>query len=242
MVEESSTITRKTTLTEMYLMNLTPVIERRSSLDDVLEATDGLWSGIYNRMDSTDTFWVYAPNEYQDGRYWPVSMAVADHAREESDLVLKNTITVHQWTDRGGDMESAYDEILFFVSDKREYVFNKDEIRVEHVYKGNEWGGDREEGKSSYHDTKVRRYNPDGKDPGNVWLDEDRTQTNNQEVDAVHSLPLSEAYRRLVLVGSSPGETVFTVWTDDTVTETLTEIDREHVTVKPDELRREVMQ
>jgi len=45
---------------------------------------------------------------------WPVAMAVADYARKESGLTLKNTITVHRWEDCGGDMESAYDEILFF--------------------------------------------------------------------------------------------------------------------------------
>ncbi|WP_160162968.1 hypothetical protein [Halobiforma nitratireducens] len=49
-------------------------------------------------------------------------MAVADYARERSDLTLKSTVTVtvHRWEDHGGDMESAYDEILFCVKNKRD--------------------------------------------------------------------------------------------------------------------------
>ena len=111
-------------------------------------------------------------------------------------------------------MESAYDEILLFVKNKREYQFHKDEIRVAHVYEGNEWGGEREEGNSAYHDTKVRRYNPDGKDPGNVWLNEDRTQTGNQEIDEVEPLPMERAIRRCILVGLAEDEVVHTLWID----------------------------
>ncbi|MBZ6496571.1 DNA methyltransferase [Natrinema longum] len=199
----------------MYLVDLERVVSDADTQEDVLSATEGVWSAIYERMDPTETLWVVAPNAYRDGRMWPIAMAVADYAREESGLTLKNTITVHRWEDRGADMESAYDEILFFVKDKREYQFHKDDIRVAHVYEGNEWGGERKEGNSAYHNTKVRRYNPDGKDPGNVWLDEDRTQTDNQEVDEVEPIPLREALRRCVLVGTNESETVYTLWTNE---------------------------
>lgn len=199
----------------MYLVDLSKVVSDAETQNNILNETEGLWNAIYERMEPTETLWVIAPNDYRDGRFWPVAMLVADYAREESSLVLKNTITVHRWEDQGGDMESAYDEILFFVKDKREYQFHKDSIRVAHVYEGNEWGGEREEGNSAYHDTKVRRYNPDGKDPGNVWLDEDRTQTDNQEVDEVGPIPLEEALRRCVLAGSGKSETVHTLWADD---------------------------
>lgn len=199
----------------MYLVDLRRIVSDADTQEDVLTATAGLWEAIYTRMEPTETLWVVAPNAYRDGRLWPVAMAVADYAREESELLLKNTITVHQWEDRGADMESAYDEILFFVRNKREYQFHKDDIRVAHVYEGNEWGGDREEGNSAYHDTKVKRYNPDGKDPGNVWLEEDRTQTDTQEVDETGAISLREALRRCVLVGSGEQETVYTLWADD---------------------------
>lgn len=199
----------------MYLVDLCPIVSEATTQEDVLDETRGIWQGLYERMEPEETLWVIAPNDYREGRMWAVSMAIADYAREESDLILKNTITLHQWEDRGGDMESAYDEILFFVKNKREYQFHKDVIRVAHVYEGNEWGGEREEGNSAYHDTKVRRYNPDGKDPGNVWLNEDRTQTGNQEIDEVEPLPMEEAIRRCILVGSAEDEIVHTLWIDN---------------------------
>jgi len=206
----------------MYLVDLSRIVSDADTQRSVLDETRGVWKGLYERMEPTESLWVVAPNDYREGRMWPIAMAVAEYAREESGLTLKNTVTVHQWDNSDGDMESAYDEILFFVKNKREYLFNKDDIRVSHVYEGNEWGGEREEGNSAYHDTKVRRYNPDGKDPGNVWIDEDRTQSNDQEVDRTDAIPLKEAVRRCVLAGSAEGETVYTLWTDrfrDVITE-----------------------
>lgn len=215
MVQQSSTSEQKEEYNQMYLVDLSRVVSEADTHEEVLNKTRGLWQPIYKRMKSTETLWVFAPNEYQDGRLWPVAMAVADLARKESSLTLKNIITVHQWRDRGGDLKSAYDEILFLVKDKREYQFHKDRIRVEHIYKGNEWGGQREEGNSAYHDTKVRRYNPDGKDPGNVWMREHRTETDNQEVDRTEPISPEEAVRRCVLVGSGEGETVHTLWASE---------------------------
>lgn len=206
---------------QMYLVDLRRLVSDADSLDAILNGTRDLWSRLYERMSADETLWVIAPNDYRDGQMWPVAMAVADFAREESSLVLKNIITHHTWEDRGADMESAYDEILFFVHNKREYQFHKDRIRVAHVYEGHEWGGEREEGKSAYHDRKVARYNPDGKDPGNVWLEEDRTQTDNQEVDKTGPIPIEEAIRRCVLVGSNEGETVHVISNDQVVIDTV---------------------
>jgi len=226
---------------QMHLVDLSRTVTGADSLEDVLDNTRGLWKAIYERMSTTETLWVIAPNDYRDGRMWPVAMAVADYARDESSLVLKNTIAFHQWEDRSADMEFAYNEILFFVRNKRAYQFQKDRIRVPHVYEGHEWGGEREEGNSTYHDTKVKRYNPDGKDPGNVWLDEDRTQTDNQEVDETGSLPLSEAVRRCVLVGSEKGEPVYIIDGNDGLVATVDEEGRIPECVKAATLQTEVV-
>lgn len=226
----------------MYLVDLSRIVSEAETQSDVLDTTEGIWEPIFKQMEPTETLWVVAPNDYRNGRFWPVAMSVAEAARKKSNLILKNTITVHQWEDRGGDMESAYDEILFFVQDKREYQFHKDEIRVSHVYEGNEWGGEREEGNSSYHDTKVKRYNPDGKDPGNVWLDEDRTQTDNQEVDQVSPIPFAEAIRRCILAGSGDGESVYQLWTDDSISQIVAEEGRVSEHLELSKLRDEVTQ
>jgi hypothetical protein len=199
----------------MYILDITEKASQASDLESLLEEIEGIWNSLYNRMRKEETLWVVAPNQFKNGKCWPVSMALADDAREHSNLVLKNIITVHQWEDRDSTMASAYDEILFFVKDKREYLFHKDRIRQAHVYQGNEWGGRREKDNSAYHDTEVRRYNPEGKDPGNVWLQEDRTQTDNQEIDEITPLPFVEAIRRCVLVGSDEKEEVHIFGTKD---------------------------
>jgi hypothetical protein len=199
----------------MYLVDLSRVVADTDAQQDVLDETRGIWEGLYESMGQTETLWVIAPNDYRDGRLWPIAMSIADYAREESDLILKNIIAVHQWEDRGSDMESAYDDILFFVKNKHKYQFHKDDIRVSHIYEGNEWGGKREKDTSSYHDTEVRRYNPDGKDPGNVWMTEDRTQTNNLEVDATAPISTEETIRRCVLAGSADDEIIHTLWADN---------------------------
>lgn len=223
----------------MHLVDLSKLVSEASSMDDVLAETRGLWSAIYDRMSSEEILWVIAPNEYNEGRMWPVSMAIADFARDESNLKLKNTITLHTWDDRGADMESAYDEILFFVRNKREYQFHKDRIRVEHVYQGHEWGDDRESGSSAYHDTEVQRYNPEGKDPGNVWLNEDRTQTEDQSVDETGPLSLREAVRRCLLAGSNDGETVHLVNASDDIVDMITEENRRAEPLAISQLREE---
>jgi hypothetical protein len=217
MVENSSSQPTQATSNQMYLVDLRGRIEDAPSLDNALESTEGVWGRIYERMDSTETLWVLAPNDYRDGRMWPCALAFGDYIREEASFKLKNTISVHNWanTTDEPDMQPAYCDILFLVRDKSDYQFHKDRIRVSHVYEGNEWGGGRETGSSSYHDTEVKRYNPEGKDPGNVWLREDRTQTSNQSVDETSTLSLSEAVQRCVLVGSGEDETVHTLWADD---------------------------
>lgn len=236
MMQQSSTNRDKRDNNQMYLVDLSRAVADADTQQDVLNETRGLWRGLYKHMEPTETLWVISPNDYRDGRLWPIAMSVADRAREESDLILKSIITVHHWEDRDSDMESAYDEILFFVKNKREYQFHKDNIRVSHVYEGNEWGGTREKGNSAYHDTKVRRYNPDGKDPGNVWMNEDRTKTDNMEVDETVSFSIEEAVRRCILAGSAEGEVIHTLWTDNVEAVVIGE-NREMKPLKVTELR-----
>ncbi|WP_367175645.1 DNA methyltransferase [Haloarcula rubripromontorii] len=223
----------------MYIVDLKDLIAENETLEGALAESRGLWDSLYERMDSSETLWIIAPNAYRDGVMWPVAMFAADYIREEAGFALKNTITVHTISDRGADMVSAYDDILFLVKDKREYLFYKDEIRVSHVYEGNEWGDGREKGNSAYHDTEVRRYNPDGKDPGNVWLEEDRSQTPNQEVDATAPISFEEAIRRCIRVGSQEEEAVHTVWGSE-FEDIVADENRLFSALDADELRSEI--
>ncbi|AXR82103.1 hypothetical protein AArcMg_2105 [Natrarchaeobaculum sulfurireducens] len=218
-MEDSSTKTREEIGNQMYIVDLRSDVSKADSLEDALSDTEGIWESIYERMDSSEVLWVVLNNEYRDGQCWPAPMAFADYIREVAAFDLKNTITVHLFDDavEHSGLTPSYCEILLLVRDKREYQFHKDRIRIEHVYKGKEWGGERNEGNSAYHDTKVTRYNEDGRDPGNVWLREIRDETSDQSVDRAEPISLTEAIERCILVGSNEDEKVVTYGIDEEV-------------------------
>lgn len=214
MADDSNSVANESITSHMHVVDLASEFEESSSLEALLERTADLWPEIYGRMTPRETLWVFTANYYADDGTWPVPMALADRIREEADFTLKNIVTRYRDPTDGGDLRSSYEEILFLVKDKRQYFFDKDPIRIAHVYEGNEWGGERETGRSAYHDTEVRRYNPDGKDPGNVWLEEVRTGTEDQTVDETRPLPRIEAFKRCLRAGSTVGETVY-LWVGD---------------------------
>ncbi|WP_231852491.1 DNA methyltransferase [Haloquadratum walsbyi] len=230
----------KKTSNQMYIVDLREAVSSNQTLREALTESNSLWKPLYNRMGSSETLWIIVSNEYRGGKMWPAAMAAADYIRNQASFILKNTITVHNISDDNNvaDMISAYNEILFFVKDKRNYQFHKDEIRVSHVYEGNEWGGEREKGTSAYHDTEVRRYNPDGKDPGNVWLEEDRSQTPNQELDETRPIPFDESIRRCIRVGSQEKEKIHTIWATN-LADIITCENREFIEVDVDVLQSE---
>lgn len=239
-VQQSSSPPPNRHASQMYLVDLRSHVSDTDSRRELFTETAGVWETLCAQMDPEELLWVVAPNEYRSGELWPVAMATAEQARSEAELTLKNTVTVHDWRERGGepDLQSAHVELLLLVSDQSAYQFHKDEIRIAHAYQGNEWGEDRQEGNSSYHDTTVRRYNPEGRDPGNVWVDADRTQTEGQEVDEITPFPLSEAVRRCVRVGSSEGDRVSTLWTDE-LDEVIIAENREVARLDPETARPE---
>jgi hypothetical protein len=200
MSQEASVIEEK-----VRVMNIIDLSNMESS--SILSSkTDRVWTEVYEQMSDEETLWIFVGNERRENSFY-LPMKLAIRIREVSNLVLKNIITRYTDAEDPDGLDNVYEQILFFVKDKREYIFNKDSIRVEHVYEGIEWG-DRETGQSSYHDTEVRRYNPDGKDPGNVWLDEIRNKTSDETVDQILPFKRNRAIRRCVRAGSKEEEIV----------------------------------
>lgn len=224
----------------MYLIDLREEARAANSLSSLTRDVSVLCSDIYEEMEPEETMWMFTPAEQIEEKFWPVGMAAADAVREQSPFVLKNIISRYQdeTRERQGKLSNSYEEILFMIKNKREYFFNKDAIRVEHVYEGNEWS-DRKEGTSSYHDYNVRRYNPKGKDPGNVWLREIRTETPNKTVDRIDSLPRSEAILRCIRAGSQAGEHVTAIGFDEAIMTMLEEEGRDGMVVSINEFMNE---
>lgn len=88
----------------------------------------------------------------------PYGFAISEHIINQK-WYLRNIIT---WfipnIEKTERLNNRYIHIYFFVKNFKNYYFNKDLIREKHIWKGVEWG------------KREDRYNPLGKDPGNLWL------------------------------------------------------------------------
>lgn len=180
-----------------------------------------IWSGIESEMDDKQTLWIFAPHCVSNRGTTLTPLGLAQSVSDSSDLFLRDIITVHTESTPSGLLDSSYQEILFFVKDNDNYYFDKDAIRVDPVYRGEEWHGHRENGRSSYRGEFTKRYNPEGKDPGNVWLSEIRTETDSKVLDRTEPLPREEAVRRCVRAGSEEGDKVAGLWIEDSITEAV---------------------
>jgi hypothetical protein len=193
----------------MYLVDLGDVVRQSGDLLSFSADLSQMAARIYDEMAPQETFWVFSPSESMAKEHWPTGMVAAEAFREETPFTLKNVITRYSESQdvRTNGLVNVYEEILFIVKDLREYYFDKDAIRIQHVYEGNEWL-DRETGRSSYHNYDVKRYNPKGKDPGNVWLNEIRTESSDETVDRLEPLSREEALLRCIRAGSQEEERV----------------------------------
>lgn len=203
----------------MHIIDISNYMEVNSDVDEVwlLSTPVEVCCEIYDEMATSGTLWLFVPHRMlkQPGTITP--MQLADEILVKSEYYLKNIITIHHHVGPNNLLRGAYEEIYLFAKDPREYAFNKDAIRIEPVYKGAEWFGTRDNGQTSYGDRITRRYNEQGKDPGNVWVHEVRTDTAGQVLDRSEPFPRKEAVRRCIRAGSNIGDPVFTMWPSDEV-------------------------
>ena len=197
----------------VYLLNLSAKLDAIGGLSSFTSSPVLLWKKICDSMDESSTLWLFVTNR-DDDRLGSTAMRVGQQIQNETELSLRDIITVHTQTGNDGYLKGIYEEILLFVKDTSNYSFDKDSIRVKPVYKGKEWNGHRSKGKSAYRGQQTKRYNPEGKDPGNVWLNEIRTETDSRVLDRIEPIPREEAIRRCVRVGVDNNGVVYTLWAD----------------------------
>lgn len=195
----------------MYIIDISNHISESIDVDELLETLNKISIEIYDEMDSSETLWIFATNTNQGGTFEPLPMKIGAKIQKNSKLYLRDIITIHTNIGTTNTLHQSYEEILLFVKDIEEYHFNKDAIRIDPVYEGNEWNGHRANGQSSYRDSVTKRYNPDGKDPGNVWLEEIRTETKSSVLDRTEPFSRKEAIKRCILVGSEENEVINTL-------------------------------
>ncbi|MBX0288697.1 hypothetical protein EGH22_20410 [Halomicroarcula sp. F28] len=213
-----------------YIIDLSRKIDSLGGLSTFESSSQGVWEHLEQLMESSSTLWVFVANRDTDAT-GATAMQVAQHVQQQTELILRDIITVHTETGHDGVLRGICEEVLLFVKDSRAYRFNKDRIRVAPVYKGEEWNGNRSEGKSAYRGGQTKRYNPDGKDPGNVWLDEIREETESAVLDRTEPIPRTEALRRCIRAGLHDNKQVHTLWTDSAASDVISSEEAEEVSL-----------
>lgn len=113
---------------------------------------------------------------------FPLSLLICDYA-ENTGLSLVDEIIWLCNSETNNAFKNIFKSILWFTK-KPNYDFNKDILRVKHIWKDMEWG--KREG----------NYHPLGKDPGNVWIKE----YSEKAVITEHKfLTTEEIYAKLIL-------------------------------------------
>jgi hypothetical protein len=112
----------------------------------------------------------------------PITLIICDYL-ENVGLSLVDEIIWLCDTKSNNTFKNTFKSILWFTK-KTNYYFNKDILRVKHIWKDMEWG--KREG----------NYHPLGKDPGNVWIKE----YSEKAIITEHKfLTTEEIYAKLIL-------------------------------------------
>lgn len=128
---------------------------------------------------------------------FPLTLLICDYA-EKIGLSLVDEIIWLCDSETNNAFKNIFKSILWFTN-KPNYDFNKDILRVKHIWKDVEWG--KREG----------NYHPLGKDPGNVWVKE----YSEKAVITEHKfLTKEEIYAKLILSQMKNEEEFFEIFTN----------------------------
>lgn len=143
-------------------------------------------------LDDTGTIWILSNSSYKNDIFFYQPFHIAESF---DDLLLKNIILVPKFDTKLNNkfFTKCTFEILFFAKSKN-YFFDKDPIREEHIWKNVEWG------------QRKKNYHPLGKDPGNVWI---KTKDDGKGKITNHiQINFEEALNRIVKISSKESDKV----------------------------------
>lgn len=128
---------------------------------------------------------------------FPLSLWICDYTKILG-LSLVDEIIWLCDSKTNNSFRNIFKSILWF-SKNNEYEFNKDILRVKHIWKDVEWG--KREG----------NYHPLGKDPGNVWIKE---YSENAVITEHKFLTTEEIYSKLLLSQINEDSEYFEIFTN----------------------------
>lgn len=128
----------------------------------------------------------------------PLSTSICDYTDTFS-LILIDEIIWLIYSNKSKYFSNSFKSILWFTH-KQDYDFNKDLLRVKHIWKDVEWG--KREG----------NYHPLGKDPGNVWLKE---YSKNGVITRHECFTANEVYSKLIISQIKNKEELFEIYSTE---------------------------
>ncbi len=114
-------------------------------------------------------------------KQFPLAMHVADEVEKNNLFIIDEWI----WL-TNQEATKPYFQIfksILWIGKNKDYVFNKDFLRVEHIWKDVEWG------------KREKNYHPLGKDPGNIWIIE---KSNKGTITEQLFIPFSQVLATLI--------------------------------------------
>ena len=209
----------------IQLPNINDVIDPKNFQDSMNKTCKYL----SRKVGEKGSLWIIGANGYQDNHLVPWPLMIAEGIATNTQFKLKN---VHVWYKEMGPLETkrfipAHFYILFLVRSLKGYFFNKDSVREPHIFKDIEWGGKRAKGKSAYHNRKVRRYGPRGRDPGNVLYQTKRDAYGH--VLEVFEYELRNIYRKIILLCSEKKWHIISNIEDDVLNDVVKSLNRKIV-------------
>jgi len=133
------------------------IIDNSQIIDFKEKDFDNFLEIIKSNVDSFENnYFVIINNVKYNGL--PITLLVCDYV-ENLGLYLVDEIIWLCNSDTNNTFKNLFKSILWFTK-KQNYDFNKDMLRVKHIWKDMEWG------------KREENYHPLGKDPGNVWIKE----------------------------------------------------------------------
>jgi len=164
------------------------------------EIMSSVCDSLPETLTKSGTFWCFVQDYFNSAknRYELLTFKLMEEINDAR-LTIKNCIVRFKpQKNLSRILLPYYDNIIMCSKHPSDYVFNKDKIREEHIWKEAEWGGGRRS-----------RYNPKGKDPSNFWI---KTDSSRGKITGYYGLNDLEAIQRILLASCSHEDSILLVF------------------------------
>lgn len=189
---------------QVFVIKIPELDPATGSHEEFLSRSEGFWKNAFNQLPKEGSLWVISTNLRYNGELIPFPLLLCGCIQKNTKFKLRNLLIWYKLQKPPHDKPflPAYEIVLFFVKSLKDYYFNKDAVKVPHVFKDIEWGK-RTVGISGYSEREKLRYGPKGRDSGNV-LYVDQRNSEGRILD-ICEYPEEKLYEFIIKLSSKKG-------------------------------------